>query len=63
MSEPNKLLGVHIHRLHKDPLLGVLDLETDEGMIDVAINRTVAELLVEQLRGFLASGDEKPRHQ
>jgi hypothetical protein len=59
MSEPNKLLGVHIHHLHKDPLLGLMDLETDEGMIEVAINRAIAELLIEQLQGFLASGKLK----
>jgi hypothetical protein len=60
MPDPNKLLGAHIHTFHKEPLLGVLDLETEKGFIEVAINRAVAELLIERLQAFLGGRKSRP---
>jgi len=52
-DEPNKLLGSEIDRLSDDPLIGVLRLDTDEGEIEVVVNRAGAEELARQLADFL----------
>lgn len=52
-QSPNKLLSSDIVKFSDDPPLGALVLETDEGVIDMAINRLGAEMLYEQLADFL----------
>lgn len=52
-DEPNKLQGSTILLLSASPLLGALILETDEGPVHMAVNRAVAEMLLEDLREFL----------
>lgn len=51
--EPNRLHESSITVLSKSPRIGILDLHTDKGLIDLAINVTVAEMLYEELRQFL----------
>lgn len=53
MSEPHKLYESEIITLHKEPLIGTLCLECDEGPIEVALNRTAAETLQKALLRFL----------
>jgi hypothetical protein len=57
-KSPNKLLSSDIVTFSDDPLLGSMVLETDEGVIDMAINRLGAEMLYRRLADFLA---HKPR--
>lgn len=52
-DEPNKLLASEINRLSDDPLVGILRFDTDEGEIEIAINRIGAEDLARRLADFL----------
>lgn len=52
-KNPNRLLDAQAVMLHKEPLLGALVMSTDEGAIDVAINRNVAEMLLTEIEAFL----------
>jgi hypothetical protein len=56
---PNKLLDVAVGQLYSDPLLGVLVLRSDEGVIDLAINAAIAEELVKAVQQFLAGESPK----
>lgn len=50
---PNKLQGSTIMKLHDDPLLGRLIINSDQAVLDMAINRAGAEELLEALTEFL----------
>jgi hypothetical protein len=52
-DSPNKLLHSDIVKFSVVPILGALVMETEEGTIDMAINRTVAEQLLAELEQFL----------
>jgi hypothetical protein len=52
----NKLLGSDATLLSADPLIGLLELETETGQIELAMNRIVAERLMSTLIEFLQSG-------
>ncbi|WP_256750525.1 hypothetical protein [Mesorhizobium sp. Mes31] len=52
-----KLLAADTMHLSADPLIGLLDLETDSGTIELAINRVVAERLMAVLVEFLQAGE------
>jgi hypothetical protein len=58
-----KPLGSDATLLSADPLIGLLELETDTGQIELAMNRVVAERLMSTLVEFLQSGegDDAPR--
>jgi hypothetical protein len=50
---PNRVLMGEMHPLSDDPLVGLLTLETDDGTIELAINRSVAETLKDLMEQFL----------
>lgn len=54
---PSRILDADYHIIALDPLIGMLVMETDNGEEKLAINRTVAELLIERMQAFLR---EKP---
>ncbi|MGX7875319.1 hypothetical protein ACVDG5_023675 [Mesorhizobium sp. ORM6] len=53
----NKLLGSYVTLLSRDRLLGLLELETDTGQIDLVMNKLIAERLMETLIDFLQAGE------
>lgn len=56
-SKPNRLHDAAITSFPKDDegtLVGVMALDTDQGIIPIAINRAAAADLAEKLRTFLA---------
>ena len=55
----NKLQSSDITLLNRDRLLGILELNTDRGRIDVVIHKLVAEHLMEALIDFLQAGEGK----
>jgi hypothetical protein len=57
-----KLLGSDATLLSADPLIGLLELETDTGQIELAMNRIAAERLMSTLVEFLQAGkgDDAP---
>lgn len=57
-TAPNRVLAVDATVVNEEPLLALLNLETDDGAIELAINRTVAELLVDQLLTLLGYDEE-----
>ncbi|SJM34518.1 hypothetical protein [Mesorhizobium delmotii] len=58
----NKLLDVDTTLLSAEPLIGLLELETDTGTIELAMNRTLAEQLLFAIVEFLqvGKGDDAP---
>ncbi|WP_366512629.1 hypothetical protein [Mesorhizobium sp.] len=58
----NKLLDVDTTLLSAEPLIGLLELETDTGTIELAMNRTLAEQLLFAIVEFLQAGkgDDAP---
>ncbi|MEP7452705.1 hypothetical protein [Phyllobacterium sp. SB3] len=58
-AEPNKLHSTTFIKIHKQPLLGALLLETDKGPIILAVNRTVAEELLSEIERFLMASNEQ----
>ncbi|ASV85720.1 hypothetical protein CES85_1081 [Ochrobactrum quorumnocens] len=58
----NKILGAGTTVLNEDPLLGILTLKTDTGMIELAMINPVAEALMAELIEFLqhGKGDDAP---
>lgn len=60
-NKPNRLLQSGYMVLSTEPLVGVIVMETDEGVLDVAVNRSVAEELLENVQMFL-EGKKSP-HQ
>ena len=59
-DDPNRLLQSGYMLLSDDPLVGVIVMETDEGVSNIAVNRAVAEELQENLQRFL-EGKKSPR--
>lgn len=59
MSDPNKLLETTVYSLSEKPLIGILLIETDEGMIDLAVNKTGAEQAIAELQKFVR-GESEP---
>lgn len=57
-TAPNRVLAVDATVVNEEPLLALLNLETDDGAIELALNRTVAELLVDQLLTLLGYDEE-----
>lgn len=57
-TAPNRVLAVDTTVVNEEPLLALLNLETDDGAIELAVNRTVAELLVDQLLTLLGYDEE-----
>jgi hypothetical protein len=57
---PNKLLQSGYMLLSKEPLVGVVVLETEKGIIDFGVNRAVAEELRQALDDLLA-GKQSPK--
>lgn len=53
-SDPNKLYSANIVKFSDDPLLGALVLDTEQGVIDMGINRLGAEQLHKVLEEFLS---------
>jgi hypothetical protein len=47
------VLGSEIMVISQDPRVGVITMETDDGVIELAINRGVAEELRELLTDFM----------
>jgi hypothetical protein len=58
----NKLLDADTTLLSAEPLIGLLELETDTGTIELAMNRTLAEQLLFAVVEFLKAGkgDDAP---
>ncbi|WP_353642932.1 hypothetical protein [Mesorhizobium sp. WSM2239] len=52
-----KLLASDATLLSADPLIGLLELETETGQIELAMNRIVAERLMSTLVEFLHAGE------
>jgi hypothetical protein len=59
-TAPPRLLDVDVGMLSFDPKVGVLKMETDDGPLELAINRNVAALLAGTLVDFLAADDSDP---
>jgi hypothetical protein len=57
-----KLLAADTTLLSPDPLIGLLELETDSGTIELAMNRILAEQLLFAIVEFLQAdkGDDAP---
>jgi hypothetical protein len=53
----NKLLDVDTTLLSAEPLIGLLELETDTGTIELAMNRILAEQLLFAIVEFLQAGE------
>jgi hypothetical protein len=53
-KDPNRLHESAVETLSKSPLVGVLVMRTDQGPIDLAINRNAAKLLLIELQEFLS---------
>lgn len=63
IAGPNRLHESDYVLLSREPLLGVLGLDTDEGPVDLVINHTGAAMLRDALNKFLAgieSPDQRP---
>ena len=58
-TAPNRVLAVDTMMVNDEPLLALLNLETDDGAVELAINRTMAELLVDQLLTLLGYDEEE----
>ncbi|GAA2833063.1 hypothetical protein EDC40_104271 [Aminobacter aminovorans] len=58
-TAPNRVLAVDTMMVNEEPLLALLNLETDDGAVELAINRTMAELLVDQLLTLLGYDEEE----
>lgn len=54
--EENRLLDCEVQTISSEPLTGRLNLQTDLGLIDLLINKEVAQFLVAALIEFLAEG-------
>ncbi|TIR05373.1 MAG: hypothetical protein E5X37_27110 [Mesorhizobium sp.] len=52
-----KLLAADTTLLSAEPLIGLLELETDSGSIKLAMNRIVAERLLSAVVEFLQAGE------
>ncbi|RRI02291.1 hypothetical protein EH240_12545 [Mesorhizobium tamadayense] len=52
-----KLLAADTTLLSADPLIGLLQLETDSGTVQLAMNRIVAERLHSAVVEFLQAGE------
>jgi hypothetical protein len=50
---PNRVLGCEIIVISEDPRVGIITMETDDGVIELAVNRGVAEELHELLTDFM----------
>lgn len=59
MHEFNTLHESEIYTLSTDPLIGVLEVVTDQGSIELAVNKDGAESLIATLLEFLAEGEER----
>ncbi|MDR6759220.1 hypothetical protein J2Y48_004536 [Mycoplana sp. BE70] len=57
MYEFNTLLDSEIYTLSTNPLIGVLEVVTDQGSIELAVNKDGAESLIATLLEFLAEGE------
>lgn len=53
-TAPARLHHSDVTTISDDPLIGLLNLETDDGTIELAINQVVAEELIERLKVFLS---------
>ncbi|AMS40469.1 hypothetical protein N7E70_007020 [Aminobacter sp. NyZ550] len=58
-TAPNRVLAVDTMVVNEEPLLALLNLETDDGAVELAINRTMAELIVDQLLTLLGYDEEE----
>lgn len=58
-TAPNRVLQVDTQLVNEEPLLALLNLETDDGAIELAINRSVAELMVDQLMTLLGYDEDE----
>jgi len=58
-TAPNRVLAVDTMVVNEEPLLMLLNLETDDGAVELAINRTMAELIVDQLLTLLGYDEEE----
>lgn len=54
--EFDKLLGAKYKVLNHDPLLGILSIKTDKGVIELGMIKPVAEVLMGELMDFLQEG-------
>lgn len=52
-----KLLSADTTWMSADPLIGLLELETDSGTVELAMNRIVAERLLSAVVEFLQAGE------
>ncbi|TIP70596.1 MAG: hypothetical protein E5X53_26420 [Mesorhizobium sp.] len=52
-----KLLAADTTLLSTEPLIGLLELESDSGTIELAMNRIVAERLLSAVVEFLQAGE------
>ena len=55
-SDLTKLLSSDIEILSRDRLLGKLQLNTNNGLIELALNREAAEMLMTDVVDFLQAG-------
>lgn len=58
-TAPNRVLAVDTMMVNEEPLLALLNLETDDGAVELAINRTMAELIVDQLLTLLGYDEDE----
>jgi len=55
-TAPNRILAADVTILQRDPLLALLNLETDDGAIELAMSQGVVDMLFEVLAGLDESG-------
>lgn len=57
-DEPNRVLDCQVRVISVDEAhLGVLEMETEQGFIPLAINRNVAAMLISELAAFMAADE------
>jgi hypothetical protein len=56
INEPNKLLDCQVRVISVDTShLGILEMDTDQGFLPIAINRNMAAMLISELAMFMAA--------
>lgn len=57
-ARPKRLHGANIVQLASEPLVGMIALETNAGVVDLAINRLVAQQIADEIAKFLRGESE-----
>lgn len=54
LFDPRKILAVSVTTQQKEPLTGVLELQTADGILECQINEEIAQMLSSDLDHFLS---------